>query len=312
MSAQALDVQPDRRKFIGGSDVAAILGVSPWKTLVQLWADKTRAPSDEPARPRKQLLRGKRWEAVVSEMLVESLKQEGMDVEVVAANRRYVDAQHPMFACEIDFELRLNGAEDVTNCELKTVHPFKAKEWGDQGTDEVPVWYTAQAMWGLGITGRDSCIVAALFGADELKPYLIERDDALIAAMRAKALAFWNNHVLTGIAPDPLTLTDVNMLFAKDGEAPALIADEDLTEKYLRLRAIEHEIKARQAEYALLEFDVKRIMRDCTEVVVGDKVGFVWKNRATSWLDQSALKEHDPKLVKAFTRKGTARVFTVK
>jgi len=312
VSAQALDVQPDRRKFIGGSDVAAILGVSPWKTLVQLWADKTRAPSDEPARPRKQLLRGKRWEAVVSEMLVESLKQEGMDVEVVAANRRYVDAQHPMFACEIDFELRLNGAEDVTNCELKTVHPFKAKEWGDQGTDEVPVWYTAQAMWGLGITGRDSCIVAALFGADELKPYLIERDDALIAAMRAKALAFWNNHVLTGIAPDPLTLTDVNMLFAKDGEAPALIADEDLTEKYLRLRAIEHEIKARQAEYALLEFDVKRIMRDCTEVVVGDKVGFVWKNRATSWLDQSALKEHDPKLVKAFTRKGTARVFTVK
>ncbi|MCG3134234.1 MAG: hypothetical protein HMLKMBBP_01526 [Planctomycetes bacterium] len=312
MSAQAIDVRPDRRKFIGGSDVAAILGVSPWKTLVQLWADKTKPPSEEPERPRKQLLRGKRWEGVVAEMLTESLRQEGMDVEVVAANRRYPDAQHPMFACEIDFELRLNGAEEITNCELKTVHPFKAKEWGDQGTDDVPVWYTAQAMWGLGITGRKSCIVAALFGADELKPYLIERDDALIAAMREKALAFWNNHVLTGIAPDPLTLTDVNMLFAKDGEAPALIADEDLTEKYLRLRAIEHEIKARQAEYALLEFDVKRIMRDCTEVVVGDKVGFVWKNRATSWLDQSALKEHDPKLVKAFTRKGTARVFTVK
>lgn len=304
--------KPDRRKFIGGSDIAAILGVSPWKTLVQLWADKTTPPSEEPERPRRQLLRGKRWEAVVSEMLVESLKAEGMDVEVIGANKRYPDPKHDMFACEIDFELRLNGEQEITNCELKTVHPFKAKEWGDQGTDDVPVWYTAQAMWGLGITERKTCIVAALFGADELKPYLIERDEKIIEGMRAKALAFWNDHVLTGIAPDPLTLTDVNMLFAKDGEAPALIADEDLTEKWLRLRAIQQEIKAREAEAALLEFDVKRIMRDCTEVIVGDKVGFVWKNRATSWLDQAALKEHDPKLVKAFTRKGECRVFTVK
>ena len=32
----------DRSKRIGGSDIAAILGISPWKTAFQLWQDKTQ------------------------------------------------------------------------------------------------------------------------------------------------------------------------------------------------------------------------------------------------------------------------------
>lgn len=32
----------DRRRYIGGSDVAAVLGISPWRTPLQLWEAKTR------------------------------------------------------------------------------------------------------------------------------------------------------------------------------------------------------------------------------------------------------------------------------
>lgn len=41
---RAAIVPPDRRKFIGGSDVAAILGISPWRSIVDLWIDKTTPP----------------------------------------------------------------------------------------------------------------------------------------------------------------------------------------------------------------------------------------------------------------------------
>ena len=37
-----------RRAGIGGSDVAAILGISPWKTALDVYHDKTGAAKDEP------------------------------------------------------------------------------------------------------------------------------------------------------------------------------------------------------------------------------------------------------------------------
>lgn len=37
-----------RRRYIGGSDMAAILGVDPWKTQVDLWLEKTGRLVDEP------------------------------------------------------------------------------------------------------------------------------------------------------------------------------------------------------------------------------------------------------------------------
>lgn len=317
MSAQLQVIphaQHDRRRYIGGSDVAAVLGISPWRTPLQLWEAKTAPalPHEGPASGPKR--RGHRWEAVVAEMLVEHLGERGHQVEIVAANQRYVDPDRPYLAAEIDFEIRLDGEDEITNVELKTVHPFKAGEWGEAGTDESPVWYTAQAMHGLGVTGRRRCLVAPLFGADEIRAYPVLRDEETIAAMRARCDAFWQL-VQTGVRPDPTTLADLDRLYRADETVPALIADDELTRHVLRLRAIKAEIKARELEAEAIEFDVKRAMRDAVELVIpGDekKVAISWKERGTTWLDQAALKEAHPKLHREFTRKGSTRVFTVK
>lgn len=317
MSAQLQvipDAQHDRRRYIGGSDVAAVLGISPWRTPLQLWEAKTAPalPHEGPASGPKR--RGHRWEAVVAEMLVEHLQDQGHTVQIVGSNTRYVDPERDYLAAEIDFEVRLDGEDEVTNVELKTVHPFKASEWGEAGTDECPVWYTAQAMHGLGVTGRRRCLVAPLFGADEIRAYPVLRDEETIAAMRARCEAFWQL-VQTGVRPDPTTLADLDRLYQGDDTIPALIADDELTAKVLRLRAIKAEIKARELEAEAIEFDVKRAMRDAVELVIpGDekKVAISWKERGTTWLDQAALKEAHPKLHREFTRKGSTRVFTVK
>lgn len=305
----------DRRGFIGGSDIAAVLGLSPWRTALELWRDKTseHAPAPASHTAARPLKRGLRWEAVVGEMLVEELERQGHQVEMVATNRRYVDKALAHFACEIDFEVRLDGEQEITNVELKTVHPFKASEWGESGTDTAPVHYVAQAMWGLGITGRSRCLIAALFGADEVKVFPVERDEATIAAMRERAARFWADHVLPGVAPAPVRLSDLDILHPKESEAGALLADAELTAKVLRLRAIDRDIKARTAEAELVEFEVKRAMGECSEVVVGgETVAITWKERAYSFLDQAALKEAHPKLVREFTRKASSRVFTLK
>jgi putative phage-type endonuclease len=193
MNAITEPTAPDRTKFIGGSDVAAILGVSPWRNIVDLWMDKIKPRGDTGNVQAKR--RGQRLEPYILDMI-----REEFGLDIVAHNQRYIDEEFPFLACEIDFEYIDSDTGKIENGEIKTVHPFKAKEWGAELSDDLPLPYIAQAQHNLGIKGRRRCKVFALIG-DDLKPYTIERDDELIAAMREKSVEFWNRYVIPQIMP---------------------------------------------------------------------------------------------------------------
>lgn len=302
--------QIDRQRYIGGADIAGILGISPWATPVSVWQRKT-----DPVRPpdssgkKKLYQRGKAWESVVAEMLIAELEAREHRVTVLSANHRYADAQVPHFAAEIDYEIQLDDIPGVVNVELKTVHPNAAREWGESDTDECPVWYAAQAMWGLGITGRQCCIVAPLFGADEIRIYPIVRDDETIAGMRERAAAFWTHHVLTRTPPEPGSLEDVNRLFKIEAPGKSIVADAAMLEHALRYRSLDAQITALEAQRDEVEFYVKRFMADAESVLIGDKKAFTWKSQKSSRVDTTALKSAYPKLVKEYTRESITRPF---
>lgn len=303
-----------RQQFLGGSDIAGVLGVSPWATRVSVWQRKTEEHQPEAGRSKKKLFnRGKLWEKVVGEMLEAKLIDQGHKVEVLSTNHRYVDPDVPYFAAEIDYEIRLDDIPDIVNVELKTVHPHAMREWGEEDTDECPLHYAAQAVWGLGVTRRNCCIVAPLFGADEIRVYPIVRDEETIQGMRERARLFWELYVVPKVAPEPVSLADVDRLFRRDSEIIA-IADPAMIEKLLRYRAIEAELQAREAERDHVEFEIKRFMADATVLRVPgqEKPAATWKLRANAHLDQLALKAEYPKLHAQFMKKGAARVFEVK
>lgn len=315
MSAVLATIDPgtyDRRRYIGGSDIAAVMGVSPWVTPLQCWERKTapHPPADVDSKAKR---RGRRWEGVVAEMLTEELRGKGHAVEIVASNQRYTDPDMPYLAAEIDFEVRLDGADEITNVELKTVHPFKAGEWGEAGTDEAPLWYLAQVMHGLGVTRRRHGMVAALFGADDLKSYLVEADDVTIEAMRARCDAFWQL-VGLGIRPEPATLADLDRIYRGDESAPPIEADDVLAQQVMRLRALKAQAKATDAEIESIEFEVKRAMGDAFALRLpgDDKPALTWKPRKWSRFDTAALKAAHPDLHLQFTSRGESRVFLVK
>lgn len=176
----------DRTKFIGGSDIAAVLGISPWKTTVDLWLDKTTPRADNASQVKR---RGNRLEPYIADMITSEF-----GLQLVKRNERYRDERVPYFAAEIDAET------DTENVEIKTVHPFKAGDWGTADTDELPIHYVAQAQWGLGVTGRSLCHVFPLIG-DDLRHYRVERDDETIEALRAKASEFWTKFVEPRVRP---------------------------------------------------------------------------------------------------------------
>lgn len=215
----------DRSQFIGGSDVAAILGISPWKSPYQLYLEKIGASVEDATQEKQRIFaRGKRWEPVVVEMLIDELEHRGHEAGIINRNARYADHDHGFLRAEIDLEILLDG--EHVNGEMKTVHPFAAHEWGEPGSDEIPLHYAAQCMHGLMVTGRRLCIVAALIGADDLRIHQIERDDETIAAMRSRELEFWRR-VQERDPPDPSTAADIRWLYGKDA-GEVMDADDEL------------------------------------------------------------------------------------
>lgn len=268
-----------REGFIGGSDAAAILGVSPWKSAFQLYQEK-RGEWVEEVTPEKQRIfdRGHRWEPVVVEMLTDELSGRGHAVEVVARNARYQDAAHPFLAAEIDLELLVDG--EYLNGEIKTVHPFAAKAWGEPGTDEIPIYYAAQVMHGLMVRPRERAIVAALIGVDDLRIHWIDRDDETIAAIRARELEFWQR-LQDGSPPPPETDTDIRWLYRTDtGEA--MEADADLLELCSELSRAKAAAKTWDNSVEVLAQRIKLRMGHAATLLHRDQVLATWKNNKAS------------------------------
>lgn len=311
----------DRRTFLGGSDAAAVMGYGArydgeQQTPYTVYKKKTAEQREEqdPARE-KFLRRRKRWEPVIIEML-----REEFDAEIVSVNQRYQDPEFPFLAAELDFEWR-DADGSVQNGEIKTVHPLAFGEkqgWGDEGTDEIPIHYAAQVMHGLGITGRDVCVVPAMVGLDNMIFYRVTREgyEETIKGMREKLVRFWNEHILARVPPDPQTWEDMMALFARVNGRP-VECTEEILKKLRQLQSVRSSMKAMEDDKDSLQFEIADFIReswaipalatpmpqrlDNAELRYQGKAIATWKSQRGSHLDQKALAAAYPEIVSKFT-----------
>jgi putative phage-type endonuclease len=263
----------DRRQFIGGSDIAAILGISPWQTPYQLWCEKT---ADKPIEldPKKEAFFRRRK---MMEPYVIELAREEHELDVVARNARYYDPACPYFSCEVDFEHEYEG--HIENADVKTVHPAMAKHWGEPGTDEIPQYYTAQFLWGQMITGRKSTLCMAMIGLDKLEPYRVAWNRDVINWMRGKAAFFWDA-VQKKTPPEITTLEDAKIAWRREQASKQIVATPEILQMAEKLALMKKAINGRQAEADILELDLKKFMGNAEEIVdpQGDRV-LTWKTQ---------------------------------
>jgi putative phage-type endonuclease len=299
-----LPENPDRRKFIGGSDVAAVLGFSKFRTPYDVYLSKTSDNAEEidPAK-KKFLERRKRWEPVVVQMLKEEL-----EAKITNVNLRYVDKEHSFLAAEIDAEAEEEG--EIINVEVKTVSPFAYGErhgWGEPGSGDVPIDYEAQVQHGLGVTGRRKAVLVAMVGLDSMVFYPIMRDDATLAMMREALVAFWNGHVLPKVAPDPKRLTDLHKMYRTAKDGLVLVPPAEIASKAMRLRSLQAQVDALQMEGEALEFDIKRAMGEAEGLEVDGRKIVSWKEQNWTRLDHEALKRD--RIYSKYSLTGKHRVF---
>lgn len=301
----------DRRRFIGSSNVAAIMKLSPTiggetYTPYEVFLAKIATDVREEMQPQLRLFldRRKRLEPYAFQML-----DEEFDAALFSKNVRYIDPDLPYLCSEIDAESVVEG--EVTNIEVKTVSSRAFTErfgWGAPGTNEVPIHYYLQVQHGLMVTGRRKAFVAALVGFDQMEFYPIERSEDDIAAIRYACEVFWTENVLKGIPPEAQTLADLSKMY-RSPTKPSIEATPEIGSAALRLRAIWSSMEALELEAAALEFDVKNYMKDAEELTVsGDRL-CKWAPRKFGMLDQASLKEKEPKIHKQYMLSGTRRQF---
>lgn len=165
-----------RRKRIGGSDIASVLRISPYKSRYELWEEKTgRRPSPDIAHlPHVQ--RGIKAEPIARDLLEKRHRVEYTTPVLVDEEHNYMVAS-------------LDGLCDDHTLEIKTMGLEKHLDVRD---GVIPDYYQCQVQWGLMISGLARGLFASYRPEDgSMYEAWIERDDEWIAQMRGSAIEFW-------------------------------------------------------------------------------------------------------------------------
>lgn len=174
-----------RRTGIGGSDAAAVAGISPWTTPYELWLDKTGAIAIKADDEVPEFMRwGNRLEQAIAD---EYSERTGRKVRRMPELRR--SKVHPFMLANID--RKIEGENRLLEIKKVGEFSFRDGDWGEAGTNEVPDHYALQVQHYMAVTGYDMADLAVLVGGNRMLVYEIPRDDEIIEDLISLEADFW-------------------------------------------------------------------------------------------------------------------------
>lgn len=174
---------------ITATEIAAVVGLSPWQSPFSLWHKKAGMPSP-PFESNPAMEWGNRLEDAVAQKWVDEHQD---TTEVLSAGTwRHRDRDWQRATPDRIFT-PLTGwmarpGELPQLLEVKT-SPF-GDDWGPSGSDEIPVYYRCQIQWQLDTLGLKVCHVALLVSGHDYREYVVEYDEADARLLRVAAEQF--------------------------------------------------------------------------------------------------------------------------
>lgn len=290
----------ERRKGIGGSDIATLLGINPYQSEYELWLDKTGRPTDDQRTGAMQ--RGIWLEPRLAEIFSE---RTGLAV------RRCGLVKH-----RADGRLRATPdrlAEDGGCVEIKSMGTYAKvrTEWRHGGIAKAAY---AQAQYQLLVTGRPHAwLVAYEIDQEPIVRGPVERDDLLIPRMRTLVESWWAEHVTADVAPpvDLATITDEEIALrwptaapgsTKQAEWPAYV--RALLEERAVLKTSEKEAKDRAKE---IDQALRVMAGDAEALLVGDRPVVTFMDQLNNPAVDPSLETDHPDVWAGYIRRGSSR-----
>ena len=183
----------NRETYLGGSEMAAVLGQNKYKSKIELYVEKAGLVERKKftAEQHERMDIGNEIEDFIGTLYCAKTGH-----KIQKKNSAYIHPTYPFFKGHVD---RLICNEDGI-LEIKNVGHFAAKDWAkphddfnQPHPDGVPKYYYWQVMFYMYLSGKKFANFAAFFEGNRLGIYHIPRDEEAIAYMEKNALKFWND-----------------------------------------------------------------------------------------------------------------------
>lgn len=236
----------ERKRGIGGSEAAAICGVSPYRTPLQVWEDKrglTGTQEDNPA-----MFWGRTLEPIIRQKYSDETGR-----EVLLPTEILTRPEYPFMLGNID-----GFTKEPRLVEIKTAgYPTG---WGEPGTDEIPLPYIFQVQHYMIITRIPVADIPVLIGGRDFRIYTVEADAELQQMIIEKEAEFWQL-VETGVPPAPVNYEDVVRLYRKS-EAKQITATEEIEDRLEELKRARRFITTYEEQETQLKKIIMEFMKE--------------------------------------------------
>ena len=293
-----------RRSGIGGSDVAAAIGLSPWKSPIELWEEKVIGKT-QPQNDNDSMRWGRLLEPLIRE---EFSRRSGLAVQPLRSM-----LQHPVnkfMLANLD-GLVLDPVRGPGVLEIKTASAFRMSEWDDNRCPDV---YQLQVQHYLEVTGLTYAVIVVLIGGNTLRWLTVEPDKELTDNLVQLEKRFWQQ-VLTQTPPSVDGSTVCAELLARkypasSNAAPLILPNEadGWIQDYLQAKEDE-DIAAERKRLA--ENRIKEVMKEHERATSPGGKQVTWKTVQSSRIDSARLKKEEPAILERYTTTVTSRRFSV-
>ncbi|MGW5175848.1 YqaJ viral recombinase family nuclease [Streptomyces sp. NPDC004082] len=167
-----------RADGIGGSEIAAVVGLSPHESRFSLWHRKKGLIG--PVEESEEMYWGKEHEPAICRRFA----REHPELDVTPAPT-YCHPDRPWQVANPD----RHAGPDLF--EAKTARDDTG--WGKEGTSEIPVHYRAQCLHYMDVTGARRCWVGVLIAGSEYREYAVDYDEDEARILREAGARFMDD-----------------------------------------------------------------------------------------------------------------------
>ena len=278
-----------RAKRIGGSDIGAIIGVNPYKSIVDVYVDKTEGSNFKG----NELTH---WGHMLEGTILKEFSNKHKELIVYEVPYSVVN---DFLIANLDGALKDKETGDYGVLEIKTTSLWNKKDWED---DVIPQYYYAQVQHYLMLTGYKFAYVAVLIGGNEYKEFKVARSEEDIELIRNKSTEFYNENLLKKIPPMP-DGSDAYMQHLKkkamEIENNKIIELVGFEEKVEMLKNVTREKKELEKTENLLKEEImlEMIREKTLKAVVGKSKFNILSKKS---LDKKKLGKEKPQLLKEY------------
>ena len=290
-----------RTRGIGGSDASVIARINPYKSVIQLWREKTgKEPLVEEENEHTHF--GKVLESIVKREFTERT-----GLKVRARNAILQSEKYPFMLANLDGVINEDGKTVIF--EAKTASAYKKEQW----EGGIPKEYMFQLQHYMAVTGYHKAYIAALVGGNHLIMHEVYEDEEMIRYIVEMEQEFWQKNILEGIEPeadgsDATTQYLAEMYPESNGQSVELPKEAiDLCRQYDELSRELDNLKFLKSE---AENRLKNMLGDNETGVVADRM-IRWKQIQQKRLDSKLLKQEQSEIYERYAKTTSYRRFEV-